>query len=765
MAGDRGGALLDARGDRATRCAGALLLLIVTGWPDIRAGETRGSIGGRVTDRAGQTPIAAVRVTLRAQRQAPSPVLPASLPRTQAPDAPRPESGRGTLTDASGEYRFDEVPPGVYVLIFAGEDHAGRTLAPILLDAGSDLRVDSDLEPLVSERITVSGGGVDAGPGLSRIVLGRDAFASPPAALGDPFRAIAGRAGIAPADDFKSEMRVRGGDATETAVLLDGQPLPYAYHFGGGAGSAGALNGDLVDTVQVATGGFSVEYGDALAGVIDLSTRDARPGRATGTVGIGSMLAHAALFGPAGDGSWVFSGRFSDLGLYDERVAGDATDGVAFHDLFGALRMPFTNGGKLEVALLEAGNDYREDLGSSARAAMSSVSRWLRARLELALDPETLLRVQAADSGLSVASSVTGGESFDQQQRRQDLRISLLRILGPAHRLNGGLALERVLGGMTGSVFNGIVLLPSDLDYRADRASAFVEDIWRPADNVTLRYGARADHSSWTGESALSPRFSLEVGPGGGVTLRCAAGRFVQFPRQEQVFLAAGDPIGMQVADHLIAGFEVSSKNGTRLVVEGYRKDLKDSIGEAVNRFAELEERVTRFDSARALGAEITLERRSPGPWSWQANYAYLEATQDKEGIVSPRNTDQRHSLGLSGRRRLGRGWEAGAAFRYASGLPYTPLRPWTNGVDYGVVLGRLNGARLPAYERLDLRLERALPASWGRLGFRLDLLNVLNRPNVRSIDLTFDPSAGAFYETVFYQCPFLPVFSLKTEF
>src|SRR5206468_12973667 len=162
---------------------------------------------------------------------------------------------------------------------FAGEDPAGLTLAPILLDAGSDLRVDSDLEPLVSELITVSGGGVDAGPGLSRIVLGRDAFASPPAALGDPFRAIAGRAGIAPADDFKSEMRVRVGDAMETAVLLDGQPLSYAYHFGGGAGSAGALNGDLVDPVQVATGGFSVEYGDALAGVIDLSTRDARPGR------------------------------------------------------------------------------------------------------------------------------------------------------------------------------------------------------------------------------------------------------------------------------------------------------------------------------------------------------------------------------------------------------------------------------------------------------------------------------------------------------
>src|SRR3989442_11122320 len=197
MTGDRRSAQLDPRGGRVTRCAGAFLLVIVTGSPGVRAGEAGGSIGGRVTERAGQTPIAAVRVTLRAQRPAPSPVLPASLPRAHAPGGPRPEAERSTITDASGEYRFDEVPPGVYVLIFAGEAHAGRAVAPIHLDAGSDLRVDSDLEPLVPERITVSGRGDDGGPGLSRMVLDRDALASPPAALGDPFRAIAGRAGIA----------------------------------------------------------------------------------------------------------------------------------------------------------------------------------------------------------------------------------------------------------------------------------------------------------------------------------------------------------------------------------------------------------------------------------------------------------------------------------------------------------------------------------------------------------------------------------------
>ncbi len=731
-----------------------------------RAGEPRGAVGGRVTDRGGHTPIVSVRVTLEPESGRPwSSVLPASLSSSTGSIGSSPEPSRTTLTDAAGAYRFDDVPAGVYLLSFEGEAYAGRVVAEVRVDAGSELRMDADLETILSERVTVRGSAVEGGPGLSRRVFGRDALELRPAALGDPFRALAGTAGITPENDFQSEMRVRGGDAAETAVLLDGQPLPYAYHFGGGAGSAGTLNGDLVDSVAVTTGGFSAEYGDALAGIIDLSTREARPGKTTGTAGLGSMLAHAALFGPAGDGSYVFSGRYSNLGLYDGHVAGDTTDGVRFHDLFGALRVPLASGARLEMALLEAGNTYQADLGYSDRAAMSSEDRGLRARLDLPLDPATLLRLQFSDSSLVVVSGVTGGMSFDQDQRRQDLRVSMLRDLEGRHRLNGGLGLERILGGMAGTVSDGDTLLPSDLDVRDDVASAFLEDTWRPTDDLTLRYGWRADRSSFTGESAQSPRFSLEVRPRSGFLLRCAAGRFVQFPHQEQLFLAAGEPLRMQTADHVIAGFEVETKAGTRIVVEGYRKNLARPIGEAVNRYVELQELVTQFDRGTVQGAEITLRHQAASALSWEANYAWLTATQTKDGIESPRNTDQRHTLGLSFGRRLGKGWEAGAIVRYASGLPYTPQRAWTNGIDFGIALGDLNGARLPAYSRLDLRLGRSLPAAWGLLSVRLDLLNVYNRANVRSVDLSYDPSTGMFYRTTYYQSPFLPVFSVSAEF
>ncbi len=154
-----------------------------------------------------------------------------------------------------------------------------------------------------------------------------------------------------------------------------------------------------------------------------------------------------------------------------------------------------------------------------------------------------------------------------------------------------------------------------------------------------MRYGARVDRSTWTGESALSPRFSLEVRPRDGFLLRCAAGRFVQFPRQEQVFLDAGEPLRRQVADHTIAGFEISWKGGTRLVVEGYRKDLTQPIGESVNRYVDLQERLTQFDGGRAEGAELTLAREAAGRWSWAIAYARLATTQSCRYSASPRSS------------------------------------------------------------------------------------------------------------------------------
>ncbi len=727
---------------RGAACAAGILLLV---HPSILAGRSEGTVGGRVATGAGSAPVPAARVTLMPQNDA--------------------AASRVTETDSAGRYLFEEVTPGLYRLSVVADHFEERRVAAIAVVAGGDVRVDPDLLPALTDRITVRSESGREGSGLSHSRFGRDALEARPAALADPFRSLAGQPGIAQENDFQSQVRIRGGEATDTAVLLDGQPLPYPFHFSGGAGSAGALNGALVDSLEIQTGGFSVEYGDALAGVVDLSTRAGRPDRLTGRADLSSLLGEAVLSGPAGAGSWIASGRMSNLGLYDDRVAGDGVQGVAFHDLFAAARLPLASAARMEVALLEAGSGFKADLGPSGEAAMDGESRGGRVRLDLPVDSRTLLRVQLADSVLTAGSSVTGGMWFDQEQSRGDLRVSALTTVGETHRLNAGLSLERTRGTMRGLVPAGYALSSSTLAYGADLAGTYVEDTWSPASALEVRYGLRGDRSSWSGESALSPRVSVDLRPAAGLVLRCSAGRFVQFPRQEQYFLAAGEDLRKQIADQFVVGVEKTWGLRTRLLVEAYDKRLFNPIGEAVNRYVELPELLTRFDRGAVRGAEATLERSEAAVWDWGLHLGVLEAVQEKDGVETPRNTDQRRSASLYVDRRFGRGWEAGGVLRYASGLPYTPQRPWTDGVDYGTALGELNSARLPAYHRLDLRLGRSLPVSWGTFSLHVDLLNVTNRANVRSVDLSYDPAAGLFYRTTSYQTPFLPVVGLTAEF
>jgi hypothetical protein len=736
-------------------------LLVPAGSVPSAAPVPTGALHGRVRDEATGSPLASVRVTLLCEPfAAPSGVLPAALP------AAAPPAGPATRTDAAGAYGFEGLESGTCRLRLERDGFAPATIEGIRVEVGRRTRLDPGLSRTFSERLTVMGeSGEAADPGLSTALLTRRQMMDRPATLEDPFRALSWLAGVGAENDFKSELRVRGGETSETAVLLDGLPLPYAHHFGGSGGSVATLNGDLLAEARVHSGGFSVEHGDALAGVVELSTRDRRPTGLTGAAGSSSHLGHASLAGPAGRGGWVVSGRLSQLGLYEDRVGEDGIEGASFHDLQAGLGLRVPGSSRLDLSVLEAGNGFEQELGLSDRATLEGRYRSGRARLEAPLDGRTLLRVMAADGSLLVGSEVTDGAAYDQGQSRQDLRVSILRLQDGGHRLSAGVSLEKTRGRIEGLVSDGYVLLPTRLDYEERTASAFGEDLWRPSGRWSLRYGLRVDRFSWTGETTLSPRISLEARPATWLALRGAAGRFVQFPRQEQIYLSAGEPLRRQSAAHVILGAEATLGEGARAVIEVYRKAMDDVVGEAVNRYIDLPERMTRFDGGRVRGVDLTLEGPGAGPWRWRLGYGYMVARQWRDGVSAARGTDQRHTASVFLGRSFGDGWEVAALGRYGSGLPYTPQEPWSSGPDAGVTLGELNGARLPIYHRLDLRLSRGLARSWGRVSLYAELLNVYDRRNFRSVEVVYDAPTSAFYEMVRFQTPLLPVFGVTAEF
>ena len=94
---------------------------------------------------------------------------------------------------------------------------------------------------------------------------------------------------------------------------------------------------------------------------------------------------------------------------------------------------------------------------------------------------------------------------------------------------------------------------------------------------------------------------------------------------------------------------------------------------------------------------------------------------------------DQPHIMTASAVYRLGRGWEAGATFRLVSGNPNTPIAGSSFNAStgqYSPIFGAINSQRNPAFNRLDIRVEKEWKFEAWKLALYLDLQNVYNAEN-----------------------------------
>ena len=98
---------------------------------------------------------------------------------------------------------------------------------------------------------------------------------------------------------------------------------------------------------------------------------------------------------------------------------------------------------------------------------------------------------------------------------------------------------------------------------------------------------------------------------------------------------------------------------------------------------------------------------------------------------------DQTHILTIVGSYRLPWGLEAGVRFRYVTGNPTTPvvggLRDTTS-QDWLQISGGINSNRLPAFQQLDLRIDKTWVFNRWKLGLYLDIQNLYNRANTETL-------------------------------
>ena len=124
----------------------------------------------------------------------------------------------------------------------------------------------------------------------------------------DVLRLVQARAGVNTAADGLGGISVRGGNADQNLVLMDGVPV---YNTGHALGLFSIFNSGAIKDVKVIKSGFPARYGGRVSSVIDVTLKEGNKQELSGEVNANPLLVSGVLEGPIskGNSSFIVSGR------------------------------------------------------------------------------------------------------------------------------------------------------------------------------------------------------------------------------------------------------------------------------------------------------------------------------------------------------------------------------------------------------------------------------------------------------------------------
>ncbi len=649
-----------------------------------------------------------------------------------------------TLDGPAGARRLTSGPDGAFQVtgLPAGEYHASvdapglvlREPATVAVGTG-EARLDLVLAPApVAERVVVSATRSEAtlsSLGIAADVLDReriDDHAAPsllPLLQEVPGVATArtGQTGL------QASVFIRGGESRYARVLVDGVPVNQP---GGGFDFGTALPFEL-ERVEVVRGAASSLYGtDALAGVISLQTRRARPGESP-------SLRAEAEGGSFGWQRWLGAtsgarGRFD----WNAGVQRLATDNEQPNSRFAQTAAAFSAGAKLD-ARTEARSVVRFDdsttgtpgptafgrpdldasferqdlvVSASVRRAEARLSQ----QLSLGYARTDQLSLNPADSGPWVPewNGVVGAyplfdfpnaAGFQNQTARLAAGYQADLSLGGRHLLTAGGEVEHETGALGDRA--EALLRPERTNF-----GAYAQNRVLLGSRAYLTVGGRVERNGSYGTHAV-PRAALAVRVLGGedaTTLRASAGMGVKEPSflesYGESFFAQGNP---DLDPERSTTFELGLEQrlfGSRLraSVTVFRHDYRDQIAYTVVDWNTYAGTYVNLARTRAEGVEVALEARPTPHLHLLGQYTHL----DGEILESPTDFDRVYE---AGRRLLRRPEHQGSLSaqvsfpRWSAGATLMRVGKRADSDFVGLGLADDQLFSNPYYTRLDARL------------------------------------------------------------
>lgn len=700
---------------------------------------------------------------------------------------------RAVTTDRFGRFTLwiDLFPDTLTIAVI------GRSPATVPLAVAPAGAVSVRLE---SRAVTLSDVIVTAPTGAARpladvgrwLVPSAAARGVPPAIEADVFRSLAMVPAVSFSTPLSARPMVRGYDAGESSVRIDGFEVLNLYHIGR---VFSAFPADAASQVSVASAPQGAATGGTLAGTVDIT---GQVGEATSVHG-GVDLSLASAQGWAGGGGegvqWFGGVRAVYLSVLN--AVSEVRVPYDFQDIYANALLSAQGRPAVRITSFASRDHlFDRDLGTG-------------------MDWSNLLlgaRWQALDDGRRGVSLWASANRFAEDVSDVPARYSRIDVRNRFERFtvgaDGGLQGGRsrlALGFSAGwrSIDNQITprsgddFVVTDAHFRRAEVGLYSE-LTATLGRASLQAGVRLDAGGNT--RVWQPRARLAIPVAAGASVGAAVGRtarlyhLVSDPMSEPDFafydfwLNAGEAgIPVPIIDHgtidldvvhrsLAGRFSLFASRGRGLVE---LRPVTDQRTEAIAPF--------RYGRAWSRGVEAQLAFRGNAT-ALSATYVLAFSERDWGTAWIPWSQDRRHLFRLVGRTHFGSHWSASMAFEATSGAPVTPVDgvlilvtpdPAGNGSTRdgasrpGYVYGEENSGRSAGTARMDLGVTYAFTGPWkSRMALGLSIINAGFGPvaPLRASAPTFEPGPGGSlqgrvrYERLF-DLPAVPSLTLRIEF
>ncbi|WP_439130620.1 TonB-dependent receptor [Polaribacter sp.] len=579
----------------------------------------------------------------------------------------------GTSTDEKGAFSFNTEEKGTQTLVISFVSYETFVkIDDVAALKNLHIKLRDDVNAL--DAVTINAGMFKAGEKAKVTVLKPLDIVTTASAVGDVLGALQTLPGTT-ATPEDGRLFVRGGSADETQIFIDGVRVftPYSPS-PNNAPTRGRYSPFLFKGITFSTGGYSAEYGQALSGVLDLTTID-KPDQEKTEI---QLMTVGAGFGNTqiwGKNSLSVNTSYINLQPYTElfpdrntwlspfqSASGEAVYRYSFKDdsmlkIYGAFSytdldmlqddINFEDGFRfgLRNRNLYINSTYKNKFGNNWR---------IQTGISFTNDNSTL---KIIDDQINNSENSAHFKLKIKKQFTNRFRISMgseyfITNFDEKYTPNNGKAFEY---GFNNNVF-----------------ASFAETDVFFSKNLAAKLGVRAEHSNVLNQFTLSPRASLSYKSGKSSQFSLAYGQFYQNPSNN--YLKFSQSFKAENASHVIANFQHSKQNQI-FRVEAYYKDYNNLVKFDTD-MPNFNSNFSNNGSAYAKGIDIFWRQNGKiKNTDYWVSYSFLDTERDYRNYptTATPNFASTHNFSFVAKHWVEK-WKSqlGITYNFASGRTYT---------------------------------------------------------------------------------------------